>query len=180
MAWNKRQFFVLMFFGMVWMMYHNCSRPSGDEIDSVAVGQTVLLKSIAESQSQKTPSDYSHVMIFFSVSGNELNLNDNLKIQMFNTIDDQPVYEFTTEELRDMHNKTACPGGLSEMLDNEFEGDVLFCHRTVDLSKVSHFRVTRLEGLLEEQSGATKTATSFLARFAKDQNDLIAISVNME
>ncbi|MCB0364588.1 MAG: hypothetical protein H6624_08835 [Bdellovibrionaceae bacterium] len=163
-AWTGCAFLTVLFF-------HNCSHAPIKHQSFPPLGEHVILPQIQPTTQSKADGEYKHVLIYFTMGSATLDYEDRAVVQMLDREDGAVLAEYTPQELRDMFHTTDCPQQVTAFLENAFVGDALFCNSSIDLSRVGEFRILR-EGRKD------KTATSYIVEYARNELDMIALTVD--
>jgi len=159
--------------GVSIFLFHNCGVPRVSHQVFPPIGQPVDLKPVSGNKPVKPDNEYRNVLVYFGLGGRTLDYEDDVTVEMYESDQaPEPVYRFSTAELKAMYATTNCDRGLLRYLENAYLGDALFCGFSLELSRVHHF-------VAKKANGETKTATSYITEFANEEDDLIAITINM-
>ena len=153
------------------LFFHNCSHAPIKHQSFPPIGEQMVLPQIQPTTQNKADSEYKHVLIYFTMGSSTLDYEDRAVVQMLDRNDGSVVAEFSPQELRDMFHTTGCPQQVTAFLENAFVGDSLFCNGSLDLSRIGEFRILR-EGRGE------KSATSYIVEYARNELDMIALTVD--
>lgn len=153
------------------MLFHNCSHAPIKHQSFPPVGEQIVLPPIQPNTQTKADGDYKHILIYFSMGSATLAYEDKAVVQLLSKDDRSVLAEFSAAELKTMYDSTDCPDQVSSYLENAYVGDALFCNNSIDLSQVGEFQIVR-------EGKRTKTATSYIIEFARNELDMIALTVD--
>ena len=150
--------------------YQNCSTQKITQAQFPPLGALVTLKPISAQKPIKSYNDYAHKLVFFMHESRPLTYDDQFTIQMFDSSSLQnPVYEFSPQQLKDMYRTSNCANSLIHFLHNAAINDALFCNNSLDLSKIISYKV-----ILKDQ---IESATNYGFNFVSEEDDLVALEI---
>ncbi len=156
------------------VLYYSCAEYRATHQIFPPIGVPVKLEAVSNANPSKPHSEYANILVYFVLGSRSLQHQENATVSLFaKKGDDLPIYQFTTAELRERYRATNCTGSVLGYLENAMDGDALFCNNALDLSKVTYFEA-------KLASGKTKTATSYVVDFVRENEDLISITINMD
>jgi hypothetical protein len=163
-AWLGLAFFTILCF-------HNCSQAPIKHQSFPPIGESVVIPLSETITLAKADNSYRHVLIYFTMGSATLDYAPDARVQFLSRDDQSVLAEYSGQQLKDMYQTTGCPDQVSAFLENAFVGDTLFCNNSLDLSQVGEFRIIRGDS-------KKKTATSYTVEFARNELDMIALTVN--